>query len=127
MDDIIHDKRTGKELHEKYSQYETWVPILQEKLARYGNAHIRDYDFKESEVEQLTIEGGVFSKWHRTVGIWTDIRPGRLVHGGKSHVISIKTYRKRVSALHMFTEEAQLRCLSLIIVIMRAAYFMYII
>ncbi|KAK2148553.1 hypothetical protein LSH36_491g00039 [Paralvinella palmiformis] len=109
MEDIVNDKRTGKELQERYLEYETWIPVLQEKLARYGNVHIREYDFRREDVELLSEEGGVFSKWHRTVGIWTDIRPGKLTIDGKNHVVSIKSYRKRVSALHMFTEEAHLR------------------
>ncbi len=109
MEDIINDKRTGKELQERYSEYEIWIPVLQEKLARYGNVHIREYDFDKDDVELDAADGGVFSKWHRTVGIWTDIRPARLVIKGKKHVISVKSYRKRVSALHMFTEETHMR------------------
>ena len=109
MADIINDKRTGKELEERYLEYETWIPVLQEKLARYGNVNIREYDFSKDDVEVVTGEGGVFSKWHRTVGIWTDVRPGRLNVNGKQLVVSIKLYRKRVSALHMFTEELHLR------------------
>ena len=45
IDSIVEDKRTRQELEERYLEYETLIPRLQDKLAAYGNINIREYEF----------------------------------------------------------------------------------
>ena len=46
LESLIEDKHSSKELEEKYLGLESLIPQLQDKLAAYGNLHIKEYDFK---------------------------------------------------------------------------------
>ncbi len=53
MDAIVHDKRTSKELEERYAGLETMIPESQEKLAGFGNLYLREYDFDANDLMVL--------------------------------------------------------------------------
>ncbi len=53
MDAIVHDKRTSKELEERYAGLETMIPECQEKLAGFGNLYLREYDFDANDLMVL--------------------------------------------------------------------------
>lgn len=113
MEDILNDKRTRKEIEERYLRYETIIPKLQEKLADYGNTYIREYDFTGQQLEIIPYETNVFGKQNKTLGIWTEVKHGKIWHDGKSLAISIKTYRKKTSSIHLLMEEINWRWVQL--------------
>ncbi len=109
MEDILNDKRTRQEIEDKYLRYETIIPELQEKLAEYGNSHVREYDFKGEQIEMVAIQDGFFAKRNRMLGIWTEVKHAQLQHNEQSRAVSVKTYREKTRAVQQMMEETHLR------------------
>ena len=56
--------------------------------------------------------GGLL-RTNKSVGLWTELRPAQLHYDGETHSVTVKAYRKKVSSLHLFTEDNQIRSASL--------------
>ena len=106
---IVQDKRTSSELEALYSGMETAIPELQEHLAAYGNMHLRDYDFRQDDIEVLPAPSAGLKGAIRMKGIWTELKAAKLRQGAKGMPVTVKFYVHKVSSMHLITEEVQLR------------------
>ena len=106
---IVKDKRTSAELESHYLGLERTLPELQEKVSRFNNLYIRDYDFPREDVEILTPNTSVMAKKNSRKSIWSEVKPGKLMLNGKEQSVSIKVYTHKVSQMHLATEEVHLR------------------
>lgn len=108
MDSIAQDKRTSRELQERYLEYESTIPMLQEKVANYSNTYLREYQLQKENIEIIQIQS-VLDRANKNLGIWADMNVGSLQTKSKKQAVTVKTYRSKVSPMHLITEEANLR------------------
>ncbi len=52
---------------------------------------------------------GAFPEQVKRGGIWSEIKSGKIVENGKETLVCVKLYTVRTSAMHLVTEELQLR------------------
>ena len=52
--------------------------------------------------------GGLL-RTNKSVGLWTELRPAQLFYEGEAASVTVKSYRRAVSNLHLFTEENHIR------------------
>ena len=64
------------------------------------------------------LSSGAFPEQVKRGGIWSEIKSGKIVENGKETLVCVKLYTVRTSAMHLVTEELQLRytniCLALL-------------
>lgn len=135
---IANDKRSRRELEERYLGLEEDIPRLQECLALHGLRHVRSYSRRRAQLRfAATPERGVFcgggagSRQQQQRGLFAQISAARLLDGdtaaddggendgdedatgavdeASGQAVSVKVYHRRVSSLQLLKEEQLLR------------------
>ena len=63
---------------------------------------------KQDLVYDPDTPGGLL-RTNKAVGLWTELRPAQLYYEGETHAVTVKSYRRSVSNMHLFTVENHIR------------------
>ncbi len=58
---------------------------------------------------EIISTSGAFPERVKRGGIWSEIKPGKIVKDGKETLVAVKLYTQRASNVHLLSEEQHLR------------------